>query len=575
MQGTGVSKGLCLAKVIVLKESPIPLDGTWKGYEEEKRLFLSAAKDIYEKTRTLAEKTRQSIGKEEAAIFEAHCSILRDEELIRPIVEEMQKGKTAVRAVEEVIEGHVRTFQGMENEYMRQRAGDLLDLKVQLQRCILGISMPDLSELKEDVVIISRDIPPSVTGSMDLDHVAGMVMEGGGRTSHTSILARTLEIPAVVGVKGILDYAKTGVLAAVDGELGKVYLNPSKETCREFRDKIAREKERNEERQRLVKLPCRTEDGQEITLYGNIGTPGETERAVRCGAKGIGLLRSEFLYLSRNRIPQEEEQYQVYAGVLEAMGDAPVIIRTLDIGGDKEVPALGLEKEENPFLGLRAIRLCRAEQELFKTQIRALLRASEKGNLHIMFPMISSLEELRWAKETVGQCREQLIREGVAVKDKIPMGIMVEIPSTAVMAEAFAEECDFFSIGTNDLIQYTLAVDRGNDRVSQLYSFYHPSVLRLIRHAIEGAHEKGILCGMCGEAAGDKKMIPLLIGLGLDEFSMSPGSLLDARKLIRRLDSSECKALAGQITGLKTAAEIEQLLDGYLKKKEEEHEQEL
>ncbi|POP33414.1 phosphoenolpyruvate--protein phosphotransferase [Lactonifactor longoviformis] len=572
MQGTGVSKGLCLAKVIVFKESPIPLDGIWKGYEEEKRVFLSTAEDIYEKTRTLAEKTRQSVGKEEAAIFEAHCSILRDEELIRPIVEEIQKGKTAVKAIEEVIEGHIRIFQGMKNEYMRQRAGDLQDIKVQLQRTILGIAVPDLSELKEDAVIISRDIAPSVTGSMDLAHVAGMVMEGGGRTSHTSILARTLEIPAVVGVKGILDYAEDGDVAAVDGESGEVYLNPSEETCRAFRERIARERKRKEKRQRLAQLPCRTADGREIKLYGNIGTPGETERALICGAKGIGLLRSEFLYLSRDRIPREEEQYQAYASVLEAMGDAPVIVRTLDIGGDKEVPALGLEKEENPFLGLRAIRLCRAEEELFTTQIRALLRASEKGNLHIMFPMISSLEELRWAKERVGQCREQLIREGIAVKNKIPMGIMVEIPSTAVLAEAFAEECDFFSIGTNDLIQYTLAVDRGNDKVSQLYSFYHPSVLRLIRYTIEGAHEKGIPCGMCGEAAGDKKMIPLLIGLGLDEFSMSPGSLLEAREVIPRLDSRECRALAEQITGLKTAAETEQLLDGYLKKKEEEHE---
>lgn len=569
MRGTGVSKGLCLAKAIVLNDLPVQMDGVSKGVDEELRLFEEALDGTYAKTERLAKKMRDAIGTDEAAIFEAHCSILKDKELTEPVKENICRGKSAVSAVEEIMNHHIQLFQSMESEYMKQRASDIQDIKVQLQRHILGIELPDLSNLEENVVIISRDIAPSVTAGMDLPHVVGMIMEAGGKTSHTSILARTMEIPAVVGVKGILDAAKSGDLAAADGETGEVLLNPSEEECCCIRKRIQQEREKKEKKQKLAGILCRTADGRRVTLYGNIGTPREAEKAAFYGAEGIGLLRSEFLYLSGDRVPGEEEQFQAYTQVLKDMGEAPVIVRTLDIGGDKEVPALQLDKEENPFLGLRAIRLCRERPELFETQIRALLRASVNGNLHIMFPMISSLEELRWAKHMVDKCRGQLKAQGIPVRDKIPLGIMIEIPAAAVMAECFAAECDFFSIGTNDLIQYTLAVDRGNDKVASLYSFYHPAVLWLIRHAVEGAHKKGIPCGMCGEAAGDRKMIPLLIGLGLDEFSMSAGTLLEAKELIMGLDSRECGELAERMAGIKTAAEAEAALDEFLERQGE------
>lgn len=567
MQGTGVSKGLCLAKIVVLKEVPVHLNDVPKGFTEEKRLFENAVASVYEKTKKLAEKTMKNIGKDEAAIFEAHCSILRDRELIEPILELIGHGKNAVSAIEDIMNKYIRIFDEMENEYMKQRVADIQDIKLQLQRNILGIEMPDLSELEEDIVIVSEDISPSMAAGVDLEHVRGMIMAGGGKTSHTAILARTLEIPAVIGVQEILEVAENGDLAAIDGERGEVYINPPDEVCRQFNNRIKLEEEEKKRKQKLAAIPCETADGCRVRLYGNIGTARDVGKAVYYGAEGIGLLRSEFLYLSGDRIPGEEEQYKAYTHVLKAMEEAPVIVRTLDIGGDKEVPALQLEKEENPFLGLRAIRLCKVKAELFKTQIRALLRASVNGNLHIMFPMISSLDELRWAKEMVKECKKQLIKEGIAVKEEIPLGIMIEVPSTAVMADDFAAECDFFSIGTNDLTQYTLAVDRGNDSVSELYSFYHPAVIWMIRHAIEGAHRNGIPCGMCGEAAGDKKMIPLLIGLGLDEYSMSAGTLLDAKELILKLDSESCKKLSERICNIKTAAEIELALEEYLEEK--------
>lgn len=569
MQGTGVSKGLCLAKVMVLKDEEISLSKAPGSVEEETRLFRQAVTYIYEKTKALVGKAEETIGENEAAIFEAHCDILKDSELTAPIEEAIQSGNSAVLAIEETMNYFTGIFEGMENDYMRQRAADIRDIKVQLQRHVLGIETVDLSCLKEPVIIVAKDIAPSVTASMDLEHVAGMVMEGGGPTSHTAILARTMEIPAVVGVHGILEWAKTGDWAAVDGGSGAVVLNPDAAYSARFGERIKEQERCRKRRQTLSKLPCTTADGHHVHLFGNIGTEKDVDRALLCGAEGIGLLRSEFLYLSGDGLPDEEQQYSAYSHVLERMGDAPVIVRTLDIGGDKDVPALNLGKEENPFLGLRAIRLCRARQGLFETQIRALLRASVHGNLQIMFPMISSLEELRWAKAVVNACRKQLAEEGVNVKKDIPVGMMVEIPSTAVMADAFAAECDFFSIGTNDLTQYTLAVDRGNDSVSELSSFYHPAVIRLIKQAIDGAHRNDILCGMCGEAAGDKKMIPLLVGVGLDEFSMSAGILPEAKELLRTLDSTDCTKLAAQVLDAKTAAETEELLGQYLRDKEE------
>lgn len=565
MKGIGVSKGVCLAKALVLKEVPIELDVPSQGKETEEERFQTASRAVLERTEKLAEKARQEIGEEEAAIFEAHISILQDDEVIIPVKEEIASGESAVDAIEKVMNRYIEIFESMQNEYMAQRAADIKDIKGQLQRQIQGIALPDTSELTEPTVIVSEDIPPSVTAGLDFKHVVGMVMEGGGRTSHTAILARTMEIPAAVGVKGILSEVRNGMHLALDGDSGEVFLEPDEETIREFRRKIEEAKAYKKRQQERIHEPCVTRDGSRFQLFGNIGNAQDAEKAAYYGAEGIGLMRSEFLYLAGEHLPAEEEQYQAYSAVLKTMKDKAVIVRTLDIGGDKDVPALHMKQEENPFLGNRAIRLCRAQEDIFKTQLRALLRASVHGNLQIMFPMISSIEELRWAKHMVQECREELLGEGIEIKPDIPLGMMIEIPSTAVMAEIFAQEADFFSIGTNDLTQYTLAVDRGNEEIADLYTYLHPAVLKLIKQAIDGAHKHGKLCGMCGEAAGDKKMVPILVGMGLDEFSVSPGGIGDVKDWIGSLDTEACKKLTEKALEQKSAQDIEKLTEEFWK----------
>lgn len=565
MKGIGVSKGVCLAKALVLKEVPIELDVPSQGKETEEERFQTASRAVLERTEKLAEKARQEIGEEEAAIFEAHISILQDDEVIIPVKEEIASGESAVDAIEKVMNRYIEIFESMQNEYMAQRAADIKDIKGQLQRQIQGIALPDTSELTEPTVIVSEDIPPSVTAGLDFKHVVGMVMEGGGRTSHTAILARTMEIPAAVGVKGILSEVRNGMHLALDGDSGEVFLEPDEETIREFRRKIEEAKAYKKRQQERIHEPCITRDGSRFQLFGNIGNAQDAEKAAYYGAEGIGLMRSEFLYLAGEHLPAEEEQYQAYSAVLKTMKDKAVIVRTLDIGGDKDVPALHMKQEENPFLGNRAIRLCRAQEDIFKTQLRALLRASVHGNLQIMFPMISSIEELRWAKHMVQECREELLGEGIEIKPDIPLGMMIEIPSTAVMAEIFAQEADFFSIGTNDLTQYTLAVDRGNEEIADLYTYLHPAVLKLIKQAIDGAHKHGKLCGMCGEAAGDKKMVPILVGMGLDEFSVSPGGIGDVKDWIGSLDTEACKKLTEKALEQKSAQDIEKLTEEFWK----------
>ena len=560
MHGYGVSKGLCYAKVLVLNEEAIAFPVEIGSPAEEERKFLDAQAAVLEETIKLRDKTNETAGGNAADILDVHCSLLRDSGLIEPIKEEIANQTGAALAVEKVMNGVIAQFEAMENEYFAQRALDMKDIKDNLICKILDIKKPDVSSLPEPTIIVGSDIAPSTTAGMDLKMVSGMLMELGGTTSHTAILARTLDIPAVVGVNGLLTKVKTGDLIGFDGETGEIFLNLKENEIKSLKKKI---EEQHEEKSRWNKFsgePAITSDGKKFDIFGNIGSPDDVEKVLERGGEGIGLFRSEFLYLSSKILPDEEKQYDAYKKVLEKMDGRPVIVRTLDIGGDKDVPALRLAKEANPFLGLRALRLCRRKEDVFHTQLRALLRASIYGNLKIMFPMISSMEELSWAKEKLKQCQEELQEEQVPFKEKIEIGIMVEIPAVAVMAECFAGECDFFSIGTNDLSQYSLAVDRGNETVADLYTYYHPAVIRLIKMAIDGAHKNNIMCGMCGEAAGDPKMIPLLMGMGLDEYSMAAASIPEVKEWIGKLNTEKCKELVEQILRLSTAKEIEEML---------------
>lgn len=560
MHGYGVSKGLCYAKVLVLNEEAIAFPVEIGSPAEEERKFLDAQAAVLEETIKLRDKTNETAGGNAADILDVHCSLLRDSGLIEPIKEEIANQTGAALAVEKVMNGVIAQFEAMENEYFAQRALDMKDIKDNLICKILNIKKPDVSSLPEPTIIVGSDIAPSTTAGMDLKMVSGMLMELGGTTSHTAILARTLDIPAVVGVNGLLTKVKTGDLIGFDGETGEIFLNLKENEIKSLKKKI---EEQHEEKSRWNKFsgePAITSDGKKFDIFGNIGSPDDVEKVLERGGEGIGLFRSEFLYLSSKILPDEEKQYDAYKKVLEKMDGRPVIVRTLDIGGDKDVPALRLAKEANPFLGLRALRLCRQKEDVFHTQLRALLRASIYGNLKIMFPMISSMEELSWAKEKLKQCQEELQEEQVPFKEKIEIGIMVEIPAVAVMAECFAGECDFFSIGTNDLSQYSLAVDRGNETVADLYTYYHPAVIRLIKMAIDGAHKNNIICGMCGEAAGDPKMISLLMGMGLDEYSMAAASIPEVKEWIGKLNTEKCKELVEQILRLSTAKEIEEML---------------
>ncbi len=557
LKGTGVSPGIGLAPAIkYYKQELVIPEGPGKGVESELAAYETALAIIIKETEELAQNTSKNMGASEAAIFDAHVMILQDAELSAPIFNAIRGGDNAVHAVCESMDALIQFFDEMEDSYMRERAADIKDIKVRLISRLLGVEFRDLSSLPEKSIIVANDLTPSDTAKIDKTHIAGIITEVGGRTSHTAIMARTMEIPAIVGCANATSTIEEGALIAIDGSTGEVFMNLSEEEVADFQAKIELASHQKAALKRFADTRSITKDGHTVEVAANIGTPGEARRAAELGADAIGLFRSEFLYMDRNTLPDEDEQFFAYKESLLAMEQKPVIVRTLDIGGDKKLPALPLPKEENPFLGYRAIRISLDKQDLFKTQIRALLRASAFGKLRIMFPMISSLDELRSAKSIVNNCMDELTSEGTAYDKDIDIGIMIEIPAAALIADKLAKECDFFSIGTNDLIQYTVAVDRGNERVATLYSQYHPAVLKLIQMSISAAHAAGIPCGMCGEAAGDPLLMPLLLGMGLDEFSMSASSILTARKLITELDYFRCKGIVQRILELGTAAEV-------------------
>lgn len=559
LQGIAASNGIAIAKAYTL-EMPDLSFATIKidqPKDEIKRLqdALDISKQELEKIR---EHARVSVGDEHAEVFSAHLLVLSDPELITPIEDKITNEQVnAEAALDEVAQMFIKMFEEMDNDYMRERAADIKDVTERVMAHLLNVSFPDPALINEEVIVIAEDLTPSDTAQLNKQFVKGFTTNIGGRTSHSAIMARSLEIPAVVGTRTVTSDASDGDLIIVDGIEGKVFINPADDLLAEYQDKQADFAKQKELWAKLKDEPTVSKDGVAVELAANIGTPADVEGVLNNGGEAVGLYRTEFLYMGSNDFPTEDEQFEAYKSVLEQMDGKPVVVRTLDIGGDKELSYLDLPEEMNPFLGVRAIRLCLERKDIFRTQLRALLRASKYGNLKIMFPMIATLEEFREAKALLIEEKENLVGEGVEVADGIEVGIMVEIPSTAVAARQFAKEVDFFSIGTNDLIQYTMAADRMNENVSYLYQPYHPAILALVNNVIEAAHAEGKWTGMCGEMAGDPIAIPILLGLGLDEFSMSATSILPARTQIKELSKEEMASYKDELLSMSTADEVE------------------
>lgn len=563
MKGIGASPGIAIGKVLLKKEIEIDISRKSIDNIEEEVNRLNEARNMSKRQiKELYDYTFENIGKEEAQIFEAHSMILDDPEFFGQIEEKIRSEKiNSEYALKEVTEMFIQIFENMDDEYMRERAADIKDVTSRVAKILLGIENTDFSNLNGKVIIVAEDLTPSDTAQMDKEKVLGFITEIGGKTAHSAIMARTLEIPAVVGVEGITEKVCNGDIIIFDGEEGNVIINPDDSDITEYTTKMEEYQRFRSQLEKLKGSKSETKDGFKVELAANIGTPKDVDGVKRNDGEGIGLYRTEFLYMDRDRLPTEEEQFQAYKEVAEKLSNKPIVIRTLDIGGDKELPYLDLPKEMNPFLGYRAIRLCLDKTDIFKTQLRALLRASAYGNIKIMFPMISSIEEVRQAKSILEDIKEELKNKGIPFNDQIEVGIMVEIPAVAVMSDLFAKEVDFFSIGTNDLIQYTTAVDRGNRQISNLYNQFHPALLRLIKTVIDNGHNEGIWVGMCGEVAGDPKLIPILIGMGLDEFSMSPISILRARWIINNLSKKEMESMVGKVISLPTAKDVETFID--------------
>lgn len=561
VKGKGVSKGIGIGHTKVLKNEEVKLtDFKVDDKENELNYFRKCLNNVIEDTKKVIEKLSGT----EADIMNAYLMILQDPTLTaeteRLIQEEGYNAGYAAKVGFETVE---EVFKNMDDEYMSARASDIEDMKQRVVNKIINKAEIDLSNLPENTVLVGKDLSTSDTAKLNLKTIAGIIIENGSENSHVSIMARTHEIPAIVGVKGALDSIPNDSDIAINGETGEIFINPSPEEI----SKLTKIKnELKDEKGNLAKFKNKksiTKDGYKTEVVANIGTPKDMDATIENGAEGVGLFRSEFLYMDSDTMPTEEEQFEAYKEVLEKSEGKRVIVRTLDIGGDKDLKYLNLEKEDNPFLGYRAIRICLREPEIFKVQLRALYRASIYGKLAIMLPMISSVDELRTAKDIINEVKEELKAEKVKFDKNVKVGIMIEIPSAAIMAEQLATECDFFSIGTNDLIQYTVAVERGNEKISDLYTKFHPAVIRLIKMAIDGAHKSKIFCGMCGEAASDERFIPLLVGLGLDEFSMNPTKILNSRKMIRSLNHKECKKLVQEILKMSSASEIKARLEEY------------
>lgn len=566
-KGTNASSGIGIGKAVIVEEAELVIkrEAVADKTAEVER-FKGALDKTMKDTETMAADLATRVGEKEAEIMQGHLMLLMDPMLTGEIENTITgEGICSEYAIEQVCTTYADMFASMDDELMQQRATDMRDIKTRMQRVLLGVESVDISALPEGSILVAKDLTPSMTAGINPKNVTGIVTELGGKTSHSAILARALEIPAVVAVTDFLKNVKNGDTVVLDGSEGVVYVNPDAQTEQEYstkREKFLKEKK---ELEQYIGKPTVTKDGVTIELVANIGKPEDVEKVLQYDAEGIGLFRTEFLFMDRNAMPTEEEQFEAYKTVAEKMNGKPVIIRTLDIGGDKEIPYMGLEKDENPFLGYRAIRFCLdRKDDVYRPQLRALLRASAYGNIRIMIPMVTCLDEYREAKALIEEIKKELDGEGIAYKKDIQVGIMVETAAASLMADAFAKEVDFFSIGTNDLTQYTMSVDRGNDKVSYLYSPLNPAVLRSIKRVITCAREAGIMVGMCGEAASDPMMIPLLLAFGLNEFSMSASAILYSRKLITNYSIEELQAVADKAMSFVTVKEVEDYMRAFI-----------
>ena len=557
--GKGVSDGIGLGKVVILKENELKIEKQKiEDILAEKQLVYNAIKEVENEIEDLI----QNISGTEKEIMQAYLMILQDPNLTEEIIKIIEQEKcNSLYAVETGLNKIIKTFEEMDDPYMSARSRDIEDMKKRILSKMLNIKEIDLSKLPENTILVAKELSTSDTAKMNLKNISGIITEIGGVNSHMAIIARTNEIPAIVGIKHIFENIKESDYIALNGKTGEIFLNPKQEKIEELTKNQESLKQEKLELEKYKNEKTITKDGHQVELLANIGGPQDIQIVIDNTAEGVGLLRSEFLYMDAIDFPSEDEQFIAYKKIAESLENKRLVIRTLDIGGDKDLKYMKLPKEENPFLGYRAIRIYLDNVDLFK--LRAILRASSYGNVSIMFPMISSVDELRKSKEIIEEVKKELNSKNIKFNENIEVGIMVEIPSSAIMADEFAKECDFFSIGTNDLIQYTIAVERGNEKLTNLYSHYNPAVIRLIKSAIDGAHKNGILCGMCGEAAGDVNFIPLLVGLGLDEFSMNANKILSVRKLITGLNFEECKKLANNVLHLASTEEVKDELENF------------
>ena len=571
ISGILVSPGIAFGKALLLKEDEIIINRkkiAAEEVEQEIARFKAGRDKASEQLETIRVKASETFGEEKAAIFEGHIMLLEDEELEQEIIALIKDSKmTADAAAHEVVEGQAKALEELDDEYLKERAADVRDIGKRLLMNILGMTIVDLSAIQEEVILVATDLTPSETAQLNLNKVLGFITDLGGRTSHTSIMARSLELPAIVGTSDVTKQVKNGDFLILDAVNNKIYVNPTAEIVEELK---AVQNQYVSEKKELVKLkdlPAITLDGHQVEVCANIGTVRDIAGAERNGAEGVGLYRTEFLFMDRDAFPTEEEQFQAYKAVAEGMGSQAVIVRTMDIGGDKDLPYMDLPKEENPFLGWRAIRICLDRKEILHAQLRAILRASAFGKLRIMFPMVISVEEVRELKGELELLKAQLREEGKAFDETIEVGVMVETPAAATIARHLAKEVDFFSIGTNDLTQYTLAVDRGNELISHLYNPMSPSVLTLIKQVIDASHAEGKWTGMCGELAGDERATLLLLGMGLDEFSMSSISIPRIKKIIRNSNFEDVKALADEALNQPTAEDLMNVVNKFIEEK--------
>lgn len=554
--------GIGIGRAIILKKEKVEIEKTKiQNVQEELKKLEEAINNVIQETEDSIKRLEKEENNEQVQIMQAYLMILKDETLTegtkRIIKEEMFN---SIYATQKGLDEIIQKFKNLDNEYLAERAKDVEDIRDRLIAKLLNKEENKLQELEPSSIIVTEELTTSDTSNINLKNVIGIISEIGGPNSHVSIIARNKEIPMVIRVKDLLKQIKNDDIVIINGDTGEIEINPSIEEVEKFRKQ---QKSEIEERIKLGEYKdtvAKTQDGKQVEISCNIGNPADIEDVLKVGADGIGLFRTEFLFMDSKQMPTEEEQFRSYKQIAVTMKEKLSIIRTLDAGGDKDIPYLNLEKEDNPFLGYRAIRLCLENVDLFKSQLRAILRASNYGNLAIMFPMIATIEEFKRAKNLVQECKNELKEKNINYKEDIKIGMMIEIPAAAIMADVFAKECDFFSIGTNDLIQYTLAAERGNPKIANLYTKNHPAVIKLIKNTIDEAHKNGIFCGMCGEAASNIHYVPLLIGLGLDEFSMNPSAILQTKKIISQLNKKECEALVNKVLNATSDKEVENIL---------------